>query len=199
MYFFDTADYYENCLFGNYAHLGNFDIQYFYEDVWGGQNGPGTMDAFLESIQQLILASKCPEGIECSPSSDEVIQNLMDAQLAFLKEAHVFWNMFKNPVNWSQLNTGQIIHAGIVSTSIVLKNFASDTPNTITVSENIDYGNAVKSYEYIDNYTEAFKTFNCEVKKAVSYFTNTTFEMPDITNYHYIDENDYNDYIDNQP
>jgi hypothetical protein len=200
MYFFDVADWYERCLIGEKAHLGNFDIEYFHNDVWGqtGYNS-GTMGAMYYALKELILSLKCKETVECETMDAEVIQNFMDAQLDFMKKAYVFWNMFRNPVNWNQPNTGQVINTGVVSTDILLVNFTSDLPDEITTTVNLDYGDALLNHTTNDEYTEAFKIFNCEIKKLISYFTNTKFEMTDITDFYYIDENDYNDFINSQP
>jgi hypothetical protein len=203
MYFFDTADYYTACMFGKYAQIHDDSILIINAEGFGNGNpslgNNTTQAAFLRALKELLLSLKCTEGIECEERDVQILQNLMNAQLEFLKESYIFWNMFNNPANWNLPNTGQVVHTGVVLTDIELLNFTGPAPATTIASVDLDYGNAVKSYEYIDNYTEAFKTFNCEIKKVVSYFTNTTFEMPDITNYHYIDENDYNDYINSQP
>jgi hypothetical protein len=203
MYFFDTADYYTACMFGKYAQIHNDSIGIINGEAFGDGDlsigGDTTQTAFLRALKELLLSLLCPEGVECEERDNEVLQNLMTAQLQFLKQAYIFWNMFNNPANWNLPNTGQIVHTGVVLTDVEILNLTGSIPDTTTVSVDLDYGNAIKSYEYINNYTEAFKTFNCEVRKAISYFTNTTFEMPDITNYHYIDENDYDDYINSQP
>lgn len=203
MYFFDTADYYTACMFGKYAQIHDDSIDIINAEGFGNGDlsigSDTTQSAFLRALKELLLSLTCPEGIECEERDNQILQNLMNAQLEFLKQSYIFWNMFNNPANWNLPNTGQVVRTGVVLTDIELLNLIGPVPDTTIASVDLNYGNAVKSYEYIDNYTEAFKTFNCEVKKAVSYFTNTTFEMPDITNYHYIDENDYNDYINSQP
>lgn len=190
MYFFDVADWYERCLIGERAHIGNFDIEYFYDDVWGptGYNS-GAMGAMYYKLKQLVLSLKCEESIECETMDTEVIQNFMNAQLVFMKKAYVFWNMFNNPVNWNQPNTGQVIYTGVVSTGVRLVNFNGELPQEVIATVDLDYGNALLSHTVNDEYTEAFKTFNCEIEKLISYFTNTTFEMTDLTNFYYVDEN----------